>query len=70
MRITVLDVSGREEFLITPKGVAEDFLRWLLTTNSWKEHPEVLYDKAVRVRKTLIEQGERKPIPPSHKPAS
>jgi hypothetical protein len=68
MRLTVLDVAGNPEHLITPKGEAEEFLVWMLTTNTWKQYPEVLYDKALRVRKKLLEQGERKPI--VAKPAS
>jgi hypothetical protein len=68
MRLTVLDVAGNPEHLITPKGEAEEFLTWMLTTNTWKEYPEILYDRAIRARKALLERGERKAILP--KPAS
>lgn len=59
MIVSYNDVTGPVT-LRTPKGEAEAFIEWLLNTNTWKEYPDVLYDKALRVRKRLLEQSERR----------
>lgn len=34
-----------------------DFMRWIIETNSWRDQPELVMDKLIRLRKTLLDSA-------------
>lgn len=55
MKLTFDTLDGRQDFIV-PNPLITEFLSFLLTTNGWKDRPDVLHDRALRFRKHATEQ--------------
>jgi hypothetical protein len=83
MKITLhnWDASGGVTEYDVKDELIHEFIQWLVTNNSWKTMPDVLFERASRLRKFLIEtktlvgpsSSEKKsvdPTPPAAKLSS
>lgn len=34
-----------------------DFMRWIIETNAWRDQPELVMDKLIRLRKNLLDSA-------------
>lgn len=55
MKLPFDTLDGRQDFVV-PNALIAEFLGFLLTTNGWKDRPDVLHDRALRFRKLAAEQ--------------